>query len=375
MLVLLCLVVAALGIACSRIASPRGWASPIEGEDVLLVSHRDKLYTLDPDTLIDTRLFPPQPNDDDIDAVALYGDPAIWGDRVFIPTYDDKLYAINLEGDQVWSAPFKADGELIGGVIFVPDAGDEASDDPAGTVYFGSDDGNLYALEADAGILEWFYETGEGIWSTPVISEGLLYVTSLDGSLYVLDAATGALQWQFETDAAIASTPVVNEGAGLVYVGGFDGVLRAIDIDSHMERWSIEAGNWFWTTPLVVEGVVYAGALDNKVYAVDAANGAAIWSAPFETEEPVRAAPIVAGGILIVVDNGGNVYGIDPETGRDAFSGPLVLDDDVLADPLLRVVQSDGESIESVLIMTTGGDLVEVDPETLREIDTVALGD
>ena len=68
--------VAALGIACSRIASPRGWASPVEGEDVLLVSHRDKLYSLDPDTLIDTQLFPPQPNDDDIDAEALYGDPA-----------------------------------------------------------------------------------------------------------------------------------------------------------------------------------------------------------------------------------------------------------------------------------------------------------
>ncbi len=371
----MCVMVGALGIACSNIASPKGWASPVEGENVLLVSHRDKLYALDPVTLIDTQLFPREPNDDDIDAVALYGDPAIWGDRVFIPTQDDKLYAINLEGAQVWSAPFKADGRLIGGVIFVPDIGDEEGEDPAGTVYFGSDDGNVYALEADVGILQWSFETGNGVWATPAISAGVLYVASLDGSLYALDSESGDLLWQFDTDAGIASNPVVNESEGLVYVGGFDGMLRAIDIDTHKERWSIPADNWFWTTPLIADGVLYAGALDNKVYAVDAATGDPIWSRPFETDGPIRAAPVLAAGVLIVADRNGNVYGIDLETGRDAFRGPLVLDDDVFADLLLRVVEDDGETIESVLIMTTGGELVEVDAETLRVADTVVLGD
>ncbi len=140
-------------------------------------------------------------------------------------------------------------------------------------------------------------------------------------------------------------------------------------------RWVIEADNWFWTSPLLADGVLYAGALDNKLYAVDAATGDAIWPEPFETDGPIRAAPLIAAGVLIVANRGGNVYGIDPETGRDAFNGPLILSDDVYADPLVRVTDDNGEVRETALIMTTGGDLIEVDPETLRITDTISIGD
>jgi outer membrane protein assembly factor BamB len=365
-----------LGIACARIASPQGWASPVDGDSVLLVSHRDKLYALDPETLVDTQLFPREPNDDDIDTVALYGDPAIAGDRVFIPTHDDRLYAVDFDGVQVWSAPFKADGDLIGGVLFQADPGSfDEEEPPAGVIYFGSDDGSVYAVETDAGIMDWFFETGNGVWSTPALFEGVLYVTSLDGKLYALDADSGDLLWDFGTDAGIAATPLVNEEERLVYFGGFDSTLHAVSIDSEQEVWSIEAANWFWTTPLVANGVLYAGALDHKVFAVDAGTGDPVWQQPFGTEGPVRASPIIAGGVLIVADRDGNVHGIDLETGRDAFNGPLILDDDVFADPLLRVVEDDGKLLETVLIMTTGGDLIEVDPETLRISDTISIGD
>lgn len=368
------IVLALLAVACGGIASPQGWASPVEGASVLLVSHRDKLHTVDPETLEDSQLFPPDPNDDDIDAVALYGDPAIFGDRVFVPTHDKRLYAIELEGSLLWPAPFEADGDLIGGVLF--QAEDDAdSENPAGMLYLGSDDGNVYAVESDAGILQWTFETGNGIWSTPVFFEGILYVTSLDGSLYALDAEDGTLLWSFETHAGIASTPVINEADRLVYVGGFDSRLRAIDIDTQEQRWEIHVNNWFWTRPLLSDGVVYAGSLDSTVHAVDAATGESVWAVPYETEGPVRAAPLLVAGVLLIVDRDGNVYAIDPETGRDAFGGALVLDDDVYADPILRVTEQDGERRETALVMTTGGDLVEVDPETLRVADTVVIGD
>lgn len=342
----------------------------------MLVAHRDKLYALDLDTLVDVQLFPREPNDEDIDTVALYGNPAISGSRIFVPTHDDRLYAIDFDGVQVWSAPFQADGRLIGGVIF--QAGSDAAtgeDALDGVIYFGSDDGNVYALETDAGIQKWSFETDNGVWSTPALFEGVLYVTSLDGTLYVLDAEDGSLLWTFETDSGIASTPLINEVERFVYFGGFDSKLHAVDIDTQRERWIIEADNWFWTTPLLVDGVLYAGALDNKVYAVDAATGDPVWPEPFETDGPIRAAPVIAAGVLIVVDREGNVFGIDPETGRDAFSGPLILDDDVFADPLLRITDDEGEVRETALIMTRGGDLIEVDPATLRIADTIPIGD
>lgn len=373
------LLVLLLATACSRVASPRGWSSPVEGDGVIVVAHRDKLYAVDPtDDLAARRLFPPEPNVEDIDTEALYGNPVVVGDRIFVPTYDDRLYAIDFDGMQVWSAPFKADSQLIGGVIFVPEGDDVDGENPPGTVYFGSDDGNLYALETDAGIQRWFFETGDGVWSTPAIFEGMLYVTSLDGNLYVLDAGTGALQWKFETGAGIASTPVVDEAERLVYVAGFDSKLRAIDIDTHVERWSFRADNWFWTTPIFVNGVVYAGSLDGNVYAVDIATGDLAWARPFETDDPVRSAPVLAGGVIVVADRGGNVYGIDPETGVDVFNGPIVLPDDVLADPLVKIAPGeDGAAlVETVLFVTTGGDLFEIDPQSPRSLDLpVRLGD
>ena len=355
------LILAALtSIACATVASPEGWASPVLGDGVLLVAHRDELLALDPETLQPRWSFPAEAGEEDLDPIALYGTPAVAGGTVFVPTYDGTLYALDATSGELRWQPYETDGALIGGVA--------ASQD---TIYFGSSDGQLYALDAASGEPRWpAFETDEPVWSTPVLAGDTLYVTSLDGRLYALEAATGVQRWFFETGAGVASPPAVNEAAGLVYVGGFDGRLRAIDLETHEERWALKAGNWFWTEPLVADGALYAGSLDGKVYAVDAVTGAPRWPRPFSTEGPVRAAPVFVGGVLIVVDRDGNVYGIRPEDGSAAVGTPLALDADVLADPLVvsRAASAQGQGGDEVLVVTTGGDLVRIDPATLKEL-------
>jgi outer membrane protein assembly factor BamB len=352
--------------SCTSIGSPRGWASPVLSDDLLLVSNRDELKALNVNELwISGRpeprwKFPSGEEDDDIDAVALYGTPAVTTDSVFVPTYDGILYALDREtGAVIWS--YETDGPLIGGVA--------VSD---GTVYFGSSDGNVYALDASSGALRWKpFETGDEIWSTPAVDGDALYVTSLDGRLYALDAANGTEGWSFETDAGIASPPVVDKDTGLVLVGGFDSRLRAIDPATQEEIWSVKADNWFWTEPLVADGVVYAGSLDGGVFAVDAASGESVWPQPFSTEGPVRAAPVMADDSLVVVDKDGDVYAIDSESGASAVvDWPLELESDVFADPIVAVnTGAEGDQMEEeVVVVTTGGDLVRIDAATLRLI-------
>lgn len=348
---------ALLGTACSRIAKPDGWASPVVAGQLLLVSHQDELFALDPATFSPQWAFPP--DGEDIDPVALYGTPGAAGGNVFIPTHEDTLYAVDAETGRIAWPPFQTGGSLIGGVAVSED-----------TLYFGSDDGKVYALDVASGSIRWApFETGEGVWSRPVLANGQLFVTSLDGKLYVLSASDGRELWTFETGAGIASPPVVDTAAGQVYIAGFDSKLRAIDLDSHEQNWSVTADNWFWTEPLVAGATVYAGSLDGKVYAIDTATGDLLWD-PFDTQEPIRAAPVLTGGSLIVVNRDGAVYGLDPQTGLDAFRAPLLLMHDAYADPIII----EGETGPLVLIVTRNGDMVQVNPETLQIVSTRPLG-
>jgi len=67
------------------------------------------------------------------------------------------------------------------------------------TIYFGSDDYKLYAINSD-GTLRWSFEGEKAIRSAPVIgNDGTIYVGSRDGYLYAL-LPDGSLKWKFKTD-------------------------------------------------------------------------------------------------------------------------------------------------------------------------------
>src|ERR1041385_3046230 len=64
-----------------------------------------------------------------------------------------------------------------------------------GTLYFGSDDHNLYAVDAATGRQKWKVETKGPVPSTPAVAGGVVYFTSYDGKLYAVDAHNGKLKW------------------------------------------------------------------------------------------------------------------------------------------------------------------------------------
>ena len=344
--------VAATG--CASIAGPKGWASPVLVDGLLLVAHRDELFALDPEDLSPRWRFPA--SGQDVDPGALYGAPAMLNGIVFVPTYEGNLYAIAADSGEPEWGPFEADGPLVGDAT--------ASD---GTVYFGSSDGKVYALDAESGEPRWNpFATGKEVWSPPVLHAGTLFVTSFDRRLYALDAETGRELWSFSTGAGIGSPAVVVEEEGVVLVAGFDTRLRAIDLETHEERWSVKAGNWFWAEPHLNDGVVYAGSLDGRVHAVDVATGERKWPKAFSTGSAVRSAAAVVGEDLLVIDRDGRVYRIDRATGEAKSQVPLELGDDVLADPLVVAGAGPGET--TVLVVTTGGELVRIDPGTLTVV-------
>lgn len=68
-----------------------------------------------------------------------------------------------------------------------------------GMVYFGSTDGNLYALDLPSGAQKWKFPTEVRVTSSPAVDHGIVYFGSYNGNFYALDGATGALKWKFRT--------------------------------------------------------------------------------------------------------------------------------------------------------------------------------
>ena len=71
---------------------------------------------------------------------------------------------------------------------------------PEGTVYFGSNDKKIYALNGQTGEKLWEFETGGLVESSPAIgSEGIVYFGSNDKKVYALNGQTGEKLWEFVT--------------------------------------------------------------------------------------------------------------------------------------------------------------------------------
>jgi outer membrane protein assembly factor BamB len=112
-----------------------------------------------------------------------------------------------LDGSLKWS--FKAEGAINTSPAVSCD----------GTIYVGSDDAFLYAINPD-GTIKWKYETGGSVVASPAISEdcSTIYVGSMDRQLYAINS-NGTLKWVIPTKTNFTSSPAIGSD-GTIYVAG-----------------------------------------------------------------------------------------------------------------------------------------------------------
>jgi outer membrane protein assembly factor BamB len=182
------------------------------------------------------------------------------------------------------------------------------------------------ALEHFGG-LQWRVQTGGMVHSSATLDAGTVYIGSGDGRLYALDARTGEARWEFPTGRAVSSTPAVAEG--LVFAGSRDNVFWAVDAGSGKQRWRLETGpdmplpwgfetgDLYTSSPAYDGGTVFFGSGDGQVYAVEAGSGEVRWR--FATGGRVRSSPAIAGGRLYVGSADGTLYALDLRTGREVW--------------------------------------------------------
>jgi eukaryotic-like serine/threonine-protein kinase len=194
-------------------------------------------------------------------------------------------------------------------------------------VYFGSGDGNVYALDAASGALAWKFHTGNVVHASPALAAGTLYVGSWDHYFYALDAATGQERWRFKTgeddsihnQEGIQSSAVVADG--MVYFGCRDSQLYALDAASGAQRWSFpNKGSWVISSPTVRDGRVYFATSDSALlHALDARTGAELFTLEFK-HWPFFSSPSLAGNFLYIGSHSGKLLAIDLKAQALAWS-------------------------------------------------------
>jgi len=255
--------------------------------------------------------------------------PAVASGIVYFESYDSNFYAVDAATGQLkWK--FQTGGEkryagthlhqLQPAAETMPDPWDFFLSSPCvwnGAVYFGSGDGNVYALDATSGAMKWKFHTGDVVNSSPAIAEGIIYIGSWDSYLYALDAATGKEKWRFKTGddpaihnhVGIQSSPALAEG--LVYFGCRDSNFYAVDAATGKQKWSFSTdGSWVNNSAVVHEGKVYFGtSIPGILHALDAKTGAPLFQLP--TGTPVFSSMAIANGTLYMGNFGGKMTAID----------------------------------------------------------------
>jgi hypothetical protein len=131
-------------------------------------------------------------------------------------------------------------------------------------VYVGSDDNNVYCLNASSGAFIWSYPTGDYVRSSPAVAYGNVYVGSYDGRLYCLDPSTGDSLWSYNAGFDIHSSPAVADDK--VYVGAKDMRVFCLDAYGSVLTWEYTTGGDVNSSPAVANERVYVGSSDGSVY-------------------------------------------------------------------------------------------------------------
>ena len=265
--------------------------------------------------------------------------PAVAGGVVYFGSYDGNFYAVDAAtGKANWK--FKTGGErrftaqhLHGAWPAreaMPDPFDVFLSSPTlvnGAIYFGSGDGNLYALDAGSGQLKWKFATSDVVHASPAVADGTVYVGSWDSYFYALDAATGKEKWRFKTgeDADIHNQVGIQSSAavmdGVVYFGCRDSNFYALDTATGKQEWVFNnKGSWVVGSPAVRDGKVYFDTSDTgMMYVIDAKTGAKLSS--WESKKwPLFSSPALAGNMLYVGAQSGKLMGIDLGQQRVAWT-------------------------------------------------------
>lgn len=276
---------------------------------------------------------------------------AIATGTVYVGSLDGYLYALNLEnGELQWK--YQGSGEIKSSpTVF------------RNVVHFGDGLGVFHAVDAQTGQSKWTFQTEAEIISSANIVQDRLLFGAYDQFLYCLSAEDGSLVWKFETEGYVHGTPATVNGA--VVISGCDGYLRLINIADGVEQQKIGLGDYVAASPAILNNRAYAGTFGNQVLCTELDNSEILWRYEHpERRFPFYASAAVTADVVVIGGRDKMVHALEPQTGEPLWIYPAKS----------RVDSSPVIVGERVFFGTVGGELVALNLNSGEKVWEFVIG-
>jgi outer membrane protein assembly factor BamB len=264
--------------------------------------------------------------------------PAVAYDKVFAANRQGEVNAYEqATGKKIWSKDFAVyDNEgLTSGISNLWSNGLSAK--IAGgisvayeTVFFGTENGEVVALDANTGEQKWITTVKGEVLAAPAIDAGIVLINTGSGYIFALNADNGEEVWSAESDVpplslrGVSSPAAVNGGA---IIGTATGKLAVHILETGQTAWEqvISAATGVTelerivdidSEPLVAGGNVYVISYDGTLAAVELRTGRVIWKREYKSFRRMS----LSGSTLYLVDVNSNVYALDSRNGVELWS-------------------------------------------------------
>ena len=342
--IILLLLLALVTTSCVGTRMGVSWPSigliEVNGQQHISLAYSDQLAILNPSNGVAIRLIDPDTGEairdnennarnwvllgSNSDNAQFYSLPIrLDGEFLLVADHNKRLLKVSTIGATV-TRTFPTPDQIVANMLETDDA-----------IYLSFQNGGIRAIAKDDFSEIWTFPTEAGVWSQPILADGMIVFSSVDHFLYAIDL-DGDLVWSVDLGGSVASSPLFANGR--LYAGSFNKSFFEISLDGRILN-KYDTQNWVWGTPAIDEyGIIYVADLSGFVHALDTENNLAErWSVQV-AERGIRAGPLVFEERVVVASRDGKVYWLDRRDGelinaREIEGKPELLGNLLLLEP------------------------------------------